>query len=115
MLLHLVDLDSEEHDNAPFTRESYATLEHSDELIGDIVAALPEGTAVAVVSDHGFERVDKIVNVKSVVPEVIQSGSLLLASEEKTVARLRDLAKDPKYGIGREISKEEFARFPSTL
>jgi predicted AlkP superfamily pyrophosphatase or phosphodiesterase len=115
MLLHLVDLDSEEHDNAPFTRESYATLEHSDELIGDIVAALPEGTAVAVVSDHGFERVDKIVNVKSVVPEVIQSGSLLLASEEKTAARLRDLAKDPKYGIGREMSKEEFARFPSTL
>jgi Type I phosphodiesterase / nucleotide pyrophosphatase len=115
MLLHLVDLDSEEHDNAPFTRESNATLEHTDELIGNIVAALPVGTAVAVVSDHGFERVDKIVNVKSVVPEVTQVGSILLASDEKTAAELRDLKKDPKYGIGREISKEEFARFPSAL
>jgi hypothetical protein len=115
MLLHLVDLDSEEHDNAPFTRESFATLEHSDELIGNIVAALPAGSAVAVVSDHGFERVDKIVNLKTVVPEVIQSGSILLAPDEKTAARLRELKNDPRYGIGREISKEEFARFPSTL
>jgi arylsulfatase A-like enzyme len=115
MLLHLVDLDSEEHDNAPFTRESYSTLEHTDELIGQIVAALPAGTAIAVVSDHGFERVDKIVNVMSVVPDVMQSGSILLAPDEKTAARLRELKKDPKYGIGREISQEEFARFSSTL
>jgi len=115
MLLHLVDLDSEEHDNAPFTRESNATLEHTDELIGEIVAALPPGAAIAVVSDHGFERVDKIVNLKSVVPDVMQSGSILLAPDEKTAAQLRALKKDPKYGIGREIPLEEFARFPSTL
>jgi arylsulfatase A-like enzyme len=115
MLLHLVDLDSEEHDNAPFTRESFATLEHTDELIGDIVAALPSGTAVALVSDHGFERVDRVVNVKSVVPSVIQSGSILLAPDEKTAVALRDLRKDAKYGIGREIPKEEFVKFPSTL
>jgi arylsulfatase A-like enzyme len=115
MLLHLVDLDSEEHDNAPFTREAYATLEHSDELIGEIVTALPASTAIAVVSDHGFERVDRIVNIKSVVPSVVQSGSILLAPDEKTAAQLRELKKDSKYGIGREISKEEFARFPSPL
>jgi arylsulfatase A-like enzyme len=115
MLLHLVDLDSEEHDNAPFTREAYATVEHSDQLIGEMVAALPASTAVAVVSDHGFERVDRIVNVKSVVPAVVQSGSILLAPDEKTAAQLLELRKDPKYGIGRQIPKEEFARFPSTL
>jgi hypothetical protein len=79
------------------------------------VAALPAGAAVAVVSDHGFERVDRIVNVKSVAPEVVQSGSILLAPEEKTAAQIRELKKDPKYGIGREIPKDEFARFPSTL
>jgi hypothetical protein len=115
MLLHLIDLDSEEHDNAPFTRESYATLEHTDELIGKIVAALAPGTTVAIVSDHGFERVDKIVNVKSVVPDVTQSGSILLAYDEKTANALRSLKNDPKYGIGREIPKAEFARFPSNL
>jgi Type I phosphodiesterase / nucleotide pyrophosphatase len=115
MLLHLVDLDSEEHDNAPFTREAYATLEHSDQLIGEIVAALPSGSALALVSDHGFERVDRVVNVKTAAPAVVQSGSIVLAPDEKTAAQMRELKKDPKYGIGREIPKEEFARFPSTL
>ena len=115
MLLHLVDLDSEEHDDAPFTREAFAILERTDELIGEIVAALPAGSAVSIVSDHGFERVDRIVNVKSVIPEVVQTGSLLIAPDEKTAAAVRELRKDPKYGIGREISKEEFARFPSSL
>lgn len=114
MLLHFVDLDSEEHDNAPFTREAYATLEHTDQLIGDLMAALPAGSALAIVSDHGFERVDRIVNVKSVAPGVIQSGSILIAPDEKTAAQLRELKQDSKYGIGRVISKEEFARFPST-
>jgi hypothetical protein len=115
MLLHLVDLDSEQHDNAPFTREAYATLEHSDELIGEIVAALSPGSALAVVSDHGFERVDRVVNVKSVVPAVVQVGSVILAPDEKTAAQIRELKKDSNYGIGREIPKEEFARFPSML
>jgi hypothetical protein len=114
-LLHLVDLDSEEHDNAPFTREAFATLEHTDELIGQILAALPAGTAVALVSDHGFERVDRVVNVKSVVPEAFAMGALVLAPDEKTATALRELKKDPKYGIGREIPKEEYLQFKSTL
>jgi hypothetical protein len=115
MLVHLVDLDSEEHDDAPFSREAFAIVERMDELIGEIVAALPGGTAISIVSDHGFERVDRIVNVKSVIPEVTQTGSLLIAPDEKTAAAVRELKKDPKYGIGREISKQEFARFPSSL
>ena len=115
MLLHVTDLDSEEHEMAPFTREAKAIVERSDELIGQIVAALPPGTALALVSDHGFERVDRIVNIKSVVPDATQAGSIVLATDEKTAAALRDLKKDSKYGIGREISKDEFARFPSAL
>jgi hypothetical protein len=115
LLIHLVDLDSEEHDDAPFSREAFAILERTDELIGEIKAALPSGSALAIVSDHGFERVDRIVNIKQVVPDAIQMGSLLIAPDEKTAAAVRELKKDPKYGIGREISKEEFARFPSTL
>jgi hypothetical protein len=113
--LHLVDLDTEEHENAPFSREAKAVLEHLDELIGQIVAALPPDAAISIVSDHGFERVDKIVNIKSVVPDAVQGGSIVLAADEKTATAIRDLKKDPKYGIGREISKEEFAKFPSNL
>ncbi len=43
MLIHFVDLDSEEAtDDAPFSREANAILEHTaDELIGGILAALP--------------------------------------------------------------------------
>jgi len=115
MLMHLVDLDSAAHEDAPFSREANAILERTDELIGEIMAALPAGSALALVSDHGFERVDRIVNVKSVVPEAIQAGAIVIAPDEKTAAALRDLKKDAKYGLGREISKEEFERFPSNL
>jgi len=115
MLMHLVDLDSEAHDDGPFTREANAILERTDELIGDIVAALPAGSAFALVSDHGFERVDRIVNLKSVVPDAVPSGAIVIAPDEKTAAALRDLKKNPQYGIGREISKDEFERFPSNL
>ena len=43
LLVHLVDLDSEEHDNAPFSREANAILEYTDELVGQMMDALPEG------------------------------------------------------------------------
>jgi type I phosphodiesterase/nucleotide pyrophosphatase len=115
MLVHLVDLDSEEHDNAPFSREANAVLERTDELIGEILGALPAGSALAVVSDHGFERIDRIVNLKPVAPGAMQTGAIVIAPDEGTAAELRELKQDQKYGIGREISKEEFARFPSSL
>src|SRR5579863_1573063 len=115
LLIHLVDLDSEAHENAPFSREANAILERIDELIGQIVAAAPTESAVAVVSDHGFERVDRIVNVKSVVLDAVTAGAIVIAPDEKTAAALRDLKKDAKYGIGREIPKAEYERFPSNL
>src|ERR1700720_4684943 len=62
LLIHLADLDSEEHDNAPYTRESKAIVERSDELIGQILSVLPAGSALAVVSDHGFEKVNTTVD-----------------------------------------------------
>jgi predicted AlkP superfamily pyrophosphatase or phosphodiesterase len=63
ILLHLVDLDSEAHENGPFTREANAKLEYSDELIGRILQAVPPQMTVAIVSDHGFERADLVVDV----------------------------------------------------
>ncbi len=115
LLMHLVDLDSEEHDDAPFSREANAILERTDELLGEVMAAMPAGSALAIVSDHGFERVDRIVNLKSVVPTAVQAGGVVVAEDEGAANALRVLRKDPKYGIGREIPTEEFARFPSGL
>jgi len=115
LLMHLTDLDSEEHEDAPFSREANAILERTDELAGEVMAAMPAGSALAIVSDHGFERVNRIVNLKSAAPNVIQISGVAVAEDESTVATLRGLRKDPKYGIGREIPREELVRFPSSL
>jgi hypothetical protein len=120
LLLHLVDLDSEEHDNAPYTRESKAIVELTDEMIGQIVKAMPAGSAFALVSDHGFERVNTVVNLQMAaaaqgVTNLVQSGGTVTAPDARAADFLRQLAKDPKYGIGREIPNAELARFPSNI
>jgi hypothetical protein len=37
------------------------------------------------------------------------------APDEHAATVLRQLSRDPKYGIGREIPKEELAKFPSNM
>ena len=54
ILLHLVDLDSEEHDQGPFELNAKAALERSDELIGALRRALPVDYDLVITSDHGF-------------------------------------------------------------
>jgi arylsulfatase A-like enzyme len=103
ILLHLVDLDSEQHDNGPFTREASAMLEYTDELIGRMVEALPREYAVAVVSDHGFERIEHEVSLSG--PGVRASGGTAVAETDAAAVFVRG-----KQGVGREIPKEEVAR-----
>jgi hypothetical protein len=78
--------------------------------------ALPKGSAVALVSDHGFEKVETDVNlnalaVKAGVKGIRQLGGLVLADTPEASAFLRQTSKDKQYGIGRVIPKEELARF----
>lgn len=120
LLIHLADLDSEEHDNAPYTRESTAIVERSDELIGQILSVLPPGSALAVVSDHGFERVNTTVDLVSLakqqgIASLVQNGGIVVAPDERAAEFLRQTAKDSRYGIGREVGKDELAKFPSSL
>jgi hypothetical protein len=119
-IVHLVDLDSEEHDNAPFSREASAILEYTDELIGRMLEALPRGYAVALISDHGFERIEKEVNLAALagrkgIQGVRASGSIAIAETSAAADFLRETAKEPVYGIGRVIPKEELARFAPQL
>ena len=74
LLVHLVDLDSEEHDQGPYGENANAVLERTDELIGDLLAALPAGYDFALVSDHGFERVDKIANPRVLLTQKHVAG-----------------------------------------
>lgn len=110
ILLHLVDLDSEQHDNGPFTREASAMLEYTDELIGQMLAALPRGYAVAVVSDHGFERIEHDVDLAALakakgVTGLRASGGTVFAETDTAAAFVRG-----QQGVGREIPKDEVAR-----
>lgn len=110
LLLHLAGLDSEEHDNGPFSRESIAVLEYLDSLLGDMMQALPKGTMFALVSDHGFEKVDRIVNPKAAAPNAILTPGLVIAPDAATAAALRG-----QDGVGREVPKAEYESFPSNL
>jgi predicted AlkP superfamily pyrophosphatase or phosphodiesterase len=109
LLVHLVDHDAEAHEAGPYTREANAILEYTDELIGGILRAVPPGTVVALVSDHGFERVDDVLNIpvllkqEGVQGEVKASGGLASTSDEKVAAVLRK--------AGREIPAEEKAKY----
>lgn len=108
ILLHLVDHDSEAHDNGPFTREALATLEHSDELIGEMLRALPKDYRFVLVSDHGFEKVDR--HVELTAPGVKTEGGYAIADSPQAAAWLRG-----RDGVGREVPRDEIARFAPPL
>lgn len=121
LLLHFVDLDAEAHELGPFTREASAVLEYTDELIGAIVAAVPREMVVAIVSDHGFERTDKVVNLPAVLKKEGITGELtatpgLVTTREKGVAEwLRQASRDGRFGVGREVPADEVATFAPRL
>jgi len=107
ILVHLVDHDAEAHENGPFTREAKATIEYTDELIGQILKAAPANMVIAIVSDHGFERIDSV----SVVPPGVELyGGLALARSAEGATRLRATP-----GMGPEVAAAELARFAPHL
>jgi predicted AlkP superfamily pyrophosphatase or phosphodiesterase len=121
ILLHLVDLDAEAHHNGPFTREANALLEYTDELIGRMLEVLPREMAVALVSDHGFERADKVVDVNQAMKREGVEGKadlrpgFVTAGDAGAVRWLREASRQSKYGVGREIPQEELRRFAPHL
>jgi len=121
LLAHMVDLDSEEHDQGPFATNSFAIMERTDELIGQIVAALPKGYDFALVSDHGFERIDNDANLKVLFNQRGITGDLEILSgcvattDPKAADFLREAAHDPANKIGREIPHEEVVRYAPQL
>jgi predicted AlkP superfamily pyrophosphatase or phosphodiesterase len=121
LLMHLVDLDAEEHEQGPYTQNANAIVERTDELIGNLLKALPPDYDFALVSDHGFERVDKIANPRILLAQHQLTGQLeslggILTTTDETVASfLRQSAEDPASGIGPEIPKSELLQYAPTL
>jgi len=64
--VHLVAVDHEQHLHGPFSREGYAALEALDGMVGelrDAALSVDPEAIVCVVSDHGFARVDHVLNL----------------------------------------------------
>jgi predicted AlkP superfamily pyrophosphatase or phosphodiesterase len=112
ILVHLVDLDAEAHDNGPFTRPANATLEYTDELIGRILAELPPQYVLALVSDHGFERVDRAVDLKALNPPGdLRAMAFVAVTKDPAVAEWFRR----QNGVGRQIPEQELQRYAPPL
>ncbi|AFL89128.1 putative AP superfamily protein [Terriglobus roseus DSM 18391] len=89
-LVHLTDMDHQEHEHSPFSAEANAALEVLDGQIGQIrdaaLAADPHAIVV-VVSDHGFLRVDHRVNLNVLLAKagLIQLGEPKAGSTKPTI------------------------------
>lgn len=121
ILLHLVDHDEEAHAAGPFSKRSKAKLEYVDELIGQLMEALPKDMCLALVSDHGFERVDRLADPRQLLAregltgELTLRGTLAWTKDPAVAALLRRHTGESAYGLGREIPSGEIDRLWPTM
>ncbi len=121
LMVHLVDLDSEEHDQGPYATNANAVMERTDELIGSMLACLPKDYDFALVSDHGFERVDKTANLRVLLKtsglegDLQPMGGIVTTTSPEVASFLRKAAGDAANGIGREIPHAELVEYAPKL
>jgi predicted AlkP superfamily pyrophosphatase or phosphodiesterase len=68
MAVHIIALDETEHEEGPFIKPAFATLEQLDKMVGemmDAAIAIDPATVIAVVSDHGFIATHTAVNLRT--------------------------------------------------
>jgi hypothetical protein len=136
LTLHLIALDHVQHVTGPFTPETLATLERVDAMVGTLRAAAetlaPGGAHIAIVSDHGFGKTTKQLNLHSefrraglfmtaargkvtdwkAMPwtaggaiAVVLKDPADAATREQVKALLDRLAADPAHGIDRVLDE----------
>jgi predicted AlkP superfamily pyrophosphatase or phosphodiesterase len=102
LLVHLCDLDEEEHEFGPDSPQAATTLEKIDGHLGELLAAdqaagLADSTDVFIVSDHGFLPVEAEIK-----PNVLFVKAGLLTADEKgnvTGGRIASLAHGGSFFI----------------
>jgi predicted AlkP superfamily pyrophosphatase or phosphodiesterase len=138
LTLHLTALDHIEHQTGPFSPEALELLERLDEVIGNLretAERLAPGRAIiAIVSDHGFVKVNAQLNLFAAFREAklltldekgnvtdwkampwVTGGSAAVVlkdpKDSATLAQVRELlaklAGDPANGIDRILEAEE--------
>ncbi len=81
--VYLTALDHEQHEKGPDTAAAYAVLTRIDKVVGQIVAAQMAAhpdSVIAVVSDHGFSKVDTEINLYRAF---IDAGLIMLDGNDK--------------------------------
>lgn len=87
ILIHLIDLDQTQHVYGPYSAKAFEKVEQEDANVGRIMGALRRAgleaaTTVAIVSDHGFMRVDKEFNPGVLL---VRSGLIRLNAQGQVV------------------------------
>ena len=106
ILLHFVDHDAVAHEHGPFTPEALAELERTDLYLGQIMAAAPPSATICLTADHGFERIERLINAAALPGQKRVLGGVLFALDEIAAA-----AAPRTEGVGREVPAAEVARF----
>lgn len=134
MTVHLAALDHLEHSGGPFSPEANDALEQIDGMVGQLQDAMRSAWpdfATCIVSDHGFARIDHVLNLMN--PFVDQglvtpgkdwkafpqpdggSAAILVkdprdaANRDKVERLLRGLAADPSNGIAAILDTKAIA------
>jgi predicted AlkP superfamily pyrophosphatase or phosphodiesterase len=116
LLVQLTDVESEQRETTALGVYARDALENDDELIGQILAAMPPGTIVALVSGHGIENENYIVRPRVLLRAPVEVEDGLIGTPDRSVAdRLRKLMNDGhRHGLAREVPMAEVrAKAPS--
>ena len=87
LTVHYVTYDAAQHANGPGTPEAFAALRRIDSDIGRIVArfrAVHRNGVIAIVSDHGFDRTTRAVNLNAAFAD---AGFIRFTDESRNVVQ----------------------------
>ncbi|MCS6804642.1 MAG: ectonucleotide pyrophosphatase/phosphodiesterase [Acidobacteriota bacterium] len=88
LMVHLIDLDQAQHEAGPYSARGFEATERADAAIGRILeairrAGIEASTTVAIVSDHGFMRIDKEFHAGAVLA---QAGLIRLNAQGQVIS-----------------------------
>jgi predicted AlkP superfamily pyrophosphatase or phosphodiesterase len=121
ILVHLTEVDAEQHETTARSIYARDILETDDELIGQMLAKMTPGTIVALVSDHGFENNNRVVRPRVMLKQAGIKGRVEVADgligtpDPDVAAHLKTMVgQGRKFGIAREVPMAEVrARAPA--
>jgi hypothetical protein len=109
LLVQLTDVESVQRETTALGAYAREALENDDDLIGQMLAAIPPDAIVALVSGHGFENENYIVRPRVLLKAPVDVEDGLIGTADRSVAdRLRKLMNDGhRHGLAREVPMAE--------